>query len=476
VKIKPIAVTDLKLSEINTRGLDKPDPTHVAQLVSSIRDCGLLNPITVDQNFKLIAGRHRLEAVRELKWPKIRANIVSLDSLHAELARIDENLVRRPGTALERAEWMKDRKEIYEQLHPETKQGGAPGKKGGGKGAKTETISSFAKDTAAKTGSTDRSVQQYVQVAGLDDEAKLVLRSTPAADHLTDLVKLSRLAPELQRKVAKQVASTGETVKAATRTLKRAEQVAQVKVYRPPEGEFAVIATDYPWKYEDALDGSDAVRGGCPYPQMEIEEICKVPLPVAKDCAVFVWVTNSHLVDPKAYAVVAQSLFDRYQLVPKQIRTWRKVTIDGTRDKFGGGHVWRNNTEHLVRFERGRPVFAPVTQTTCFDAPLGEHSEKPKRAYDDIEALCPGGPKLEMFARDEVREGWVTTGAELKAPIPAPRSHHEVKEPEVEDNICGGANCSGCADHPAESGFHAGPKIEPPKKRARKLLLNPEAA
>jgi N6-adenosine-specific RNA methylase IME4 len=467
VKIKPIAVTDLKLSEINTRGLDKPDPAHVAQLVSSIRDCGLLNPITVDQHFKLIAGRHRLEAVRELKWPKIRANIVSLDSLHAELARIDENLVRRPGTALERAEWMKDRKEIYEQLHPETKQGGAPGKKGGGKGAKTETISSFAKDTAAKTGSTDRSVQQYVQVAGLDDEAKLVLRSTPAADHLTDLVKLSRLAPELQRKVAKQVASTGETVKAATRTLKRAEQVAQVKVYRPPEGEFGVISVDFPWPYEDTLDGSDAVRGGCPYPTMTIPEICAFPIPCAEDCALFLDVTNSHLVDPTAYAVVAKSLIDRYGFTPKQITTWRKP-------KLGLGYIRRNTTEHEVLFVRGSPVFTGVTQRTDYDAPLGEHSAKPDQKFRNIEALCASPSRLEMFAR-EPREGWVTTGAELKAPTAPQRKHHEVEEPEVEDNICGGANCSGCSEHSEDFGA-AGLQIEPPKKRARKLLINPEAA
>ena len=89
---------------------------------------------------------------------------------------------------------MKRRKEIYEALHPETKQGGLPGKPGGGKGAKTETVSSFADDVAMKTGLTPRTIRQYVQIAtNLSDEAKAVIRETPLADRKRDLLAISRL-------------------------------------------------------------------------------------------------------------------------------------------------------------------------------------------------------------------------------------------------------------------------------------------
>lgn len=404
-------IHQISIASIKTRGLPKPDPEHVASLVASIEEIELLNPITVDKDGNLIAGAHRLAAYKKLGHKTIPANIVDLDKLGLELARIDENLIRKVGTALERADMLEDRKRLYELLHPETKQGGDRKSK-----AKSFRVDrkSFAADTAKKIGTTDRSVQQYVQAASIDPAAKSAIRGTEAADSLTDLVRLARLEPAEQVRVAKRVRDEGETVKAATRQLKRIDQVAQIKVYRPPEGEFSVIVTDYPWKYDDALDGSDAIRGGCPYPPMEIDEICKFPLPAAKDCALFMCVTNSHLIDPDAYAVVARALKERYGFVPKQIQTWRKVTIDGTRDKFGGGHVWRNNTEHVVRFERGRPVFNQVTQTTCFDASLGEHSEKPQHMFDLISALCPGEPKLEMFARPgSTRSGWVTTGAEL---------------------------------------------------------------
>ena len=86
---------------------------------------------------------------------------------NAEPPEIDENLVRDELTALERAEQLKRRKEIYEARHPETKHGGAAGTAGGGKvaRAKGEIISSFADDTAAKMSVTPRSVQQDVQIA-----------------------------------------------------------------------------------------------------------------------------------------------------------------------------------------------------------------------------------------------------------------------------------------------------------------------
>jgi len=49
-----------------------------------------------------------------------------------------------------------ERKRIYEELYPGTKRGGLPGAPGGGKQAKSEIISSFAEDTADKTGQPSR--------------------------------------------------------------------------------------------------------------------------------------------------------------------------------------------------------------------------------------------------------------------------------------------------------------------------------
>ena len=54
----------------------------------------LLNPITLDQADTLIAGLHRLEAAKLLGWTEIEYTVSGVEGLEAELAEIDENVVR----------------------------------------------------------------------------------------------------------------------------------------------------------------------------------------------------------------------------------------------------------------------------------------------------------------------------------------------------------------------------------------------
>jgi ParB family chromosome partitioning protein len=182
------------------------DPHNVEQLAQSIEEVGLLNAITVTESHVLIAGRNRLEACRSLGWEEVEVNVVALDKIRAELAEIDENIVRNELTALERSEQMKRGKEIYEALHPETKKGGDRGNQyTGGKDRLSETIS-FSHDTSAKTGLTARSIQQDVQIAtGITEDVKRDIADTPIADSKTDLLKLSRHEPSAQRQIAKAV-------------------------------------------------------------------------------------------------------------------------------------------------------------------------------------------------------------------------------------------------------------------------------
>lgn len=97
---------------------------YVRELAASIKELGLLNPLTVDKENVLIAGLHRLEAVKLLEWPEVECTVSSLEGLRAELAEIDKNIVRNDFSAIEYGEMLLRRKEIYETLHPETKKGG----------------------------------------------------------------------------------------------------------------------------------------------------------------------------------------------------------------------------------------------------------------------------------------------------------------------------------------------------------------
>jgi hypothetical protein len=156
-------VREVDVAWVKTDGNRKPDKDVVRQLVDSIKDVGLLNPITVTPEGKLRAGGHRLAAFKVLGWKKIAAHLQDLDDLKGELAQIDENLMRNPGTQLEQAEALKRRKEIYEALHPETKKGGDR-KSNRQSGDLKKKAERFTKDTAAKTGVSERKVQRSVRL------------------------------------------------------------------------------------------------------------------------------------------------------------------------------------------------------------------------------------------------------------------------------------------------------------------------
>src|SRR5690606_2261622 len=80
----------------------------VAEIASSIRSVGLLQPITVftadNSDVHLVAGLHRLEAVRSLGWDFVDAVYLIGGDVERELAEIAENLHRAELTALERDE------------------------------------------------------------------------------------------------------------------------------------------------------------------------------------------------------------------------------------------------------------------------------------------------------------------------------------------------------------------------------------
>ena len=112
----------IPISEIMVNpGRREAAPGDVKELADSILEVGLINPIMVDQAHTLIAGLHRLEAMKLLGRTEIECTISDLDGLQVALAEIDENFVRKDLSDDEFRELLLRRKEIYESLHPETK-------------------------------------------------------------------------------------------------------------------------------------------------------------------------------------------------------------------------------------------------------------------------------------------------------------------------------------------------------------------
>lgn len=206
-----IAINEIKVN----LGRRDASLNGIGELVRSISEVGLLNPITVDPEHTLIAGLHRLEAAKRLGWTEIECTVCGLEGLQAELVEIDENVVRTALSTIEYGELLERRKEIYESLHPETKAGAAQAagmNRATGRHVSDKmspTSKSFAQDTAAKLGISARTVERTMQtMKGLTQETREVFHSFPKYKlSQSDAARLSRLEPAKQKTAAILLAS-----------------------------------------------------------------------------------------------------------------------------------------------------------------------------------------------------------------------------------------------------------------------------
>jgi ParB family chromosome partitioning protein len=66
----------LPLANIRVGKRHRHDMGDIESLAASIEDIGLLHPITVDEDGRLLAGARRLAACKQLDWKEIPVNVV----------------------------------------------------------------------------------------------------------------------------------------------------------------------------------------------------------------------------------------------------------------------------------------------------------------------------------------------------------------------------------------------------------------
>lgn len=223
-------VRDVELSKIvvphNRRAAQ---PAAVKRIADSLLEIGLLEPIGLTEDFRLIYGRHRLEGYRSLGWSKIPSVIIKADALRVELAEIDENIQRNSLSAAQEAKALARRKAIYLALHPETKKGAVNQHT---KDSLSDTMS-FSKDTADKTGKSSRTIERDVALGeALDDEAAETIDGSPVADNKAELKQLAAMPAEKQREVAGKIAAGAGSVQEALTGKKKQKRKPKAK---PPK-------------------------------------------------------------------------------------------------------------------------------------------------------------------------------------------------------------------------------------------------
>lgn len=403
----------INVNEITVRdNRRKVNESKVSELSDSIKELGLLNPITVEeQNGKyiLIAGAHRLSAVKKLGYSEIECNVVSFEnSLLSELAEIDENLIRNELHYIDRADELAKRKRIYEQLYPETKHGGD---------RKSDKIKlqnlqfdkpTFVEDTAEKTNESKRSI--YLSISRsekLIPEIKEVIKEKDLPKYQAD--ELTKMDEEEQKEFVElatenKVRDVKEfiSIKKKEERRKNIEKLTKKTPELNTSNKYRVIYADPPWQYNDKQDTEKLGGAGKHYPTMSIQELCEMPVKdIAEDNSVlFMWTTSPLL----------EECFDVIKAWGFKYKTsfvWDKV-------KHNMGHYNSVRHEFLLICTRGsctpdnRKLFDSVQSIERTD----KHSEKPHEFYDIIEALYQYGNKIELFSRNK-RKGWSSFGNDV---------------------------------------------------------------
>ncbi len=372
----------MRIADIGVQNRSRKDMGNVGELADSVAAIGLLHPIVVTGDSKLIVGARRIAAFKKLGRKTIPAQVVrSLDELEGSLkAESDENTCRKSYTP-EEAVQLGLRIEKLEK--PAVAARAAEGKKKGG-GDKRSAKAKRSRKTFPRAVPDDstRLTSRAAKVVGMSrpsyEKAKAVVASKDKK-LIDDMNRTGRVSGVHKRLV---VAQKAKAIKAEPKPL--------------PKGPFRVIVCDPPWKYDRETDVTQ--RGTVSYPSLSIDDIKRLPVRKCahKDCILWLWATNAHL--PYAFEIATAWGFEY-----KTMLTWAK-------QKMGMGDWLRGKTEHCLLCVRGKPTVQLTNQTTLLIANAGKHSAKPEEFYALVEKLCPGS-KLEMYQR-KARKGWQGWGDE----------------------------------------------------------------
>lgn len=87
------------IKDIKIKKRVRKDLGNLDDLKESLKTYGLLNPITINRKYELIAGERRLQAAKRLGWTNINANIIdNMDELETLELELEENNQRKEFT------------------------------------------------------------------------------------------------------------------------------------------------------------------------------------------------------------------------------------------------------------------------------------------------------------------------------------------------------------------------------------------
>jgi len=176
------------------------------------------------------------------------------------------------------------------------------------------------------------------------------------------------------------------------------------------EGIFGTILADPPWRFTNRTGKiAPEHRRLTRYATLSIREIKVLPVSnvAAEQSHLYLWV-------PNALLSWGLEVLNAWGFEYKTNLIWHKIRKDGGPDGRGVGFYFRNTTEMVLFGVKGkmRTLDPGRSQVNIIRERKREHSKKPDKLYQIIEACSPG-PYLELFARG-TRRNWTQWGNEVE--------------------------------------------------------------
>jgi ParB-like nuclease domain/MT-A70 len=261
-------VSKLPISKIKVRNRYRKSLGDIDTLAASIKEVGLLHPIVVRPDGRLIAGERRLVACKRLGWKSVPVTRVDLkEVVRGEFA---ENAVRKDFLPSE-IEAIRRAIEPYEKEAAKQRQrqhgGTAPGRR---------------KHSGQVSPSDGRTRDRIGAFAGISGRSLAKIQA---------IVEAAERSPRRFRPLVAEMDRNGR-IDAAYRKLQRMKDEEHRLAVKPLTGKFRTLCIDPPWAYSGVPEKARPT-----YATMSQKELLALPVGswAEEEAHLYLWTTNADL-------------------------------------------------------------------------------------------------------------------------------------------------------------------------------------
>lgn len=150
------------IKDVITENRHRRDMGDISELANSISEIGLIHPIVITPDMRLIAGQRRLEAYKLLSREKIEAHVVDMENI--AYGERDENVCRKDFTFSEAVAIAREIKELERRKAKQRQKAAGKYGKEGGRGKRKNPSGKFPRGFGKDA---NRALERTAQTVGM---------------------------------------------------------------------------------------------------------------------------------------------------------------------------------------------------------------------------------------------------------------------------------------------------------------------